>query len=59
MDEDESGLVSDRRKPKCLMKPAELPLCPAEIPHTCGGRGGLEFLGQLNTCYPLMKGCTP
>jgi len=41
MDEDESGMVSDRRKPKCLVKPAELPLCPAEIPHTCEGRGGI------------------
>jgi len=40
MDEDESGMVSDGRKPKCLVKPVELPLCPAEIPHTGEGEGG-------------------
>ena len=34
MDEDESGMVSDRWKPKCLVKPAELPVCPTEIQHT-------------------------
>jgi hypothetical protein len=59
MDEDDSGMVSDRRKPKCLVKPVELPLCPAEIPHTGEGEGEVEFLGQLNTCYLLKKGCTP
>jgi hypothetical protein len=39
MDEDESGMVSDKRKSKCLVKPVEMPLCPAEIPHTGEGRG--------------------
>jgi len=46
MDEDESGMVSDGRKPKCLVKPVELPLCPAEIPHTGEGEGEWNFLGS-------------
>lgn len=40
MDEDETGMVSDRRKPKYLVKPVELPLCSAEIPHTGEGWRG-------------------
>jgi hypothetical protein len=47
MDEDESGMVSDRRKPEYLVKPVELPLCPAEIPHTGEGRGEWNFLDSL------------
>jgi len=43
MDEDESGMVSDRRIPKCLVKPVEMALCPAEIPHTGEGRGVGEW----------------
>jgi hypothetical protein len=47
MDEDESGVVSDRRKPKCLVKPVELTLCQAEIPHT-GGVGWGGRWGRVN-----------
>jgi len=47
MDEDESGMVSNKWKPKCLVKPVEMPLCPAEIPHTGEGRGsGISWTAE-------------
>jgi len=55
MDEDETGMVSDRRKPKCLVKPVELPLCPAEIPRTGEGWRGEEGIGIYWTAEDLLS----
>jgi len=58
MDEDESGMVSDRRNPKCLVKSAELPNClfvqqKSHI-HARGGEGG-EGIGISWTAERLLS----